>query len=80
MERLVAVVYIDVDEAPDAYSVTGKYRNEGESVQATVFIYRGDDEIAQFTVSGEKSDLDALAESIVKQAAVLAAKTEPPGS
>lgn len=66
--RSAKLVFVEAEEFPDAYGLTGRYRLAGENVTVTLNLFRGAEEVASFKVEGSKADLNALAETIVRAA------------
>ena len=60
-------VFINDDDFPDAFQVSGSYKSAGDSLTVDVYLVKGDTQ-KRFTVSGAASDLPGLARQIVKKA------------
>ncbi|MBL7797489.1 MAG: caspase family protein [Saprospiraceae bacterium] len=62
------IVYYDTDEYPDAYRITGPYKTEGDVVKVTVNVYQNKKLVKTLDkpVEGNKNDLPALANAILK--------------
>ena len=61
-------MFVDATDLPDAYKLIGRYRVSNEKVTATVKMFEGKKDVAQFSVSGARSDVDAVARDIVTSA------------
>jgi len=66
--REATVIFVDVDDAPDAYSVIGRYQCRNEDVTADVRVFRGGKELGRYTEHGKKVEADKLADKIVARA------------
>ena len=62
-----APVFVDADEFPGAFQLTGEYLTEGDSINVTAFLGRGDEDIAEFEAVGQTTDLDRLASKILQE-------------
>jgi len=61
------MVYYDIDEYPDAYSIKGPYKVEGEVVKVTVNLYQNKKLVKTLgPVEGSANDLPTLANTILK--------------
>jgi hypothetical protein len=69
--RGAKLVYLDVEDFPDAIELAGRYRVDGKTVKATVTLFRGDHEIGRFVADGSRDDLAELARQIVQKAQAL---------
>ena len=61
------VAFVDADELPEAFTVSGRYRIEREKIEVRVSLFRGSMDLAQFSVSGPKDRLEPLAQRIVEE-------------
>ncbi|MEZ4939970.1 MAG: caspase family protein [Saprospiraceae bacterium] len=59
------LVYVDVNEYENAYSIKGLYTVNGDAVAVRGRLFQGKAPKGAFTVSGKKTDLQALVEAIV---------------
>ncbi|MEI7635746.1 MAG: caspase family protein [Syntrophus sp. (in: bacteria)] len=59
------VVYIDTEEFPEAYTLSGRYARTDGKVTVEVYLFKGDMEQGKFTATGGVADLPALARTIV---------------
>ncbi|MEZ4939972.1 MAG: caspase family protein [Saprospiraceae bacterium] len=59
------LIYVDVSEYENAYSIKGRYTVEGDMVTMRGRLFQGKTSKGEFTVTGKKSDLPALVEVIV---------------
>jgi len=62
------LVYVDASEFPEAYTLAGRYRVEGNTVTARVSVFKGEKQVGNFTLTGEKGNLSKLTAEIVSQA------------
>jgi hypothetical protein len=62
------LVFVDARELPDACRLAGRYRVKDGQVTVSVNLFNAKKRIARFTVSGKKTEIDALAERIVQEA------------
>ena len=53
---------------PGAYEIAGRYRVNDGAVKVTVMLFRGEEEVATFSVEGQASDSEAIAARIVDRA------------
>ena len=72
-----SLIYVDVPEYQQAYSIKGLYQVEGETVQLKARLFREGQALGDIQVQGTSSQLDALVEKILKQAFSLISKSEP---
>jgi WD domain, G-beta repeat/Caspase domain len=66
--REAAVIFVDADDAPDAYSLVGRYQCRNEDVTADVRVFKGTKEVGRYTEHGKKGEADKLADNIVLRA------------
>jgi hypothetical protein len=66
--REAPVVFVDAEDAPEAYSLVGRYQCRDEDVTADVRVFKGGKEVARYTEYGKKREADALADRIVVRA------------
>jgi len=66
--REAPVIFVDVDDAPEAYSLVGRYQCRNEDVTADVRVFRGGKEVGRYTEHGKKAEADTLAQKIVARA------------
>ena len=62
-----AVVFVDGRGMPQAYEVTGGYRVEGDTVKVEVVVWRGEEAVARFELSGPKDDVTTLAAQVAEK-------------
>ncbi len=62
-----ALAYVDAGDFPTAFSLAGRYRLRGGSVEVTGLIFKGDEKVGSFDVTGATTDLEHLASSIVSE-------------
>ena len=60
-----SLVFVDAGEFSGAYLLSGRYRVSGESVTVRAFVFRGEEEVGTFEVSGSTADLDDIATRIL---------------
>ncbi len=58
------LVFVDIDEMPDAILPIGRYIIEDDLVKVTLILYRNDEQVSTLKLEGNKNDLSALAEKI----------------
>ncbi|MCB9317561.1 MAG: caspase family protein, partial [Lewinellaceae bacterium] len=63
------LVYVDVNEYENAYSIKGLYTVNGNDVTVRGRLFQGKSSKGAFTVSGKKTDLPALVEAIMDKVA-----------
>jgi len=61
------VVFVDAAEFPGAFEVAGRYKVDGEKVSVRVTVFKGEAEVAAFTVEGEKGKPNDLAAKVVAE-------------
>ena len=66
--REAPLVFVEAREMPGAFEIAGRYRVKDGRVMVTAALFRGEEEVATFTLEGPESDLPGLAERIVEQA------------
>ncbi len=64
--RGAGLVFVDTAEFPGAYELAGRYRVKGDAVSVTMTLFRGEKEVASFTVAGGRARLEALAAAITR--------------
>ena len=62
------LVYVDADELPGAYTLSGRYSKDGDNVKVEAYLFTGENEHAHFIVEGKEADLPALARKLVERA------------
>jgi len=72
-----AMVYVDASDFPDAYTLAGRYRVEGDTVTAKVSVFKGEKQVGSFTVVGGAGALDKVAGEILSRAEALAEGSHP---
>lgn len=60
------VIYVDVSNYENAWSLKGRYTVEGEVVKVTGRLFKGKTAQHDFVVNGKKSDVNGLAEAILE--------------
>lgn len=61
------IVYVDAEELPGAYFLSGSYQKNGGAVTVQVYLTEGENQKASFTVSGSAESLPTLAREIVRR-------------
>lgn len=62
------VVFIDVDEFPDAYKLSGLYVTEGSNIKVTIKVSNGKVEMKRFEIMGSINDINGLVKNIIIEA------------
>ncbi len=62
------IVYVTATNAPDAYSLSGRYQQEGEVILVRVNIKQGSEIKHKFETKGNRSSLMDIISAIVEQA------------
>lgn len=66
------LIFVDVSEYENAYSIKGRYTVSGEAVQVRGRLFKGETTIgSEFQVTGKKNDLQGLVEGIVDKVSVM---------
>lgn len=71
------LIFWDVPEYSEAYTISGRYRVDGAAVTVSVFLYQDETEAAKFTMTGETEKPDELAARILEKARDVLAKAKP---
>ena len=66
------IIFIEAKDFPDAYRIRGQYSLDGETVVLTANLFKGKEKAGSFNITGKKSEVEKLAEDLVKQAEALA--------
>ncbi|HMQ59853.1 MAG TPA: caspase family protein [Flavilitoribacter sp.] len=61
------LIYVDVKEYENAYSIKGRYKVSGDEVAVQGRLFKGKDDLGEFRVSGKKTDMKGLVEAIVEK-------------
>ncbi|MCB0609241.1 MAG: caspase family protein [Lewinella sp.] len=61
------LIYVDVKEYENAYSIKGRYKVNGDDVAVQGRLFKGKDDLGEFRVSGKKSNIPGLVEAIVEK-------------
>ena len=69
-----SLIFVDVPEYQDAYSIKGRYSLNGEQIALKGNLFKGRTVLGAIQASSNKDQLDALAEEILNQAFVLMKK------
>lgn len=62
-----SLIYVDVAEYENAYSMKGRYKQNGDAVEVRGKLFKGKTAKGEFQVTGKKSDLPGLVEAIVEK-------------
>lgn len=58
-------IYVDVNNFANAYSIKGRYQNEGDNIHVRGALFKGTESQGQFEVSGTVTELAQLVEDII---------------
>ncbi|MBL7775973.1 MAG: caspase family protein [Saprospiraceae bacterium] len=61
------LIYVDVSEYENAYSIKGRYSVSGDAVTVRGRLFQGKTSKGEFTVTGKKTELPALVEALVEK-------------
>jgi WD40 repeat protein len=62
------LIYVDVSEYENAYSMKGRYKVTGDAVEVRTRLFKGKTAVGQeFKVNGKKSDMPGLVEAILEK-------------
>jgi len=61
------LIYVDVSEYENAYSMKGRYKVNGDAVEVRGKLFKGKTAKGEFQVTGKKSDMPGLVEAIVEK-------------
>ena len=62
------LIYVDVPEYQDAYSIKGRYQLNGEAVSLQAKLFKGNTPLGDIQAEGTAGELSALVEEILQQA------------
>lgn len=62
-----SLIYVDVPEYENAYSMKGRYKVTGDAVEVRGRLFKGKTVIGEFLVTGKKDNLPGLVEAIVQK-------------
>lgn len=62
-----SLIYVDVAEYENAYSMKGRYKQNGDAVEVRGRLFKGKTSKGEFQVTGKKSELPGLVEAIVEK-------------
>jgi hypothetical protein len=65
------LIFVDAGDLPDAHSISGRYTIDDARVTVTFGVYRGETEVGETTLTGDRNQLADLAERIVAEASRL---------
>ncbi|MBV6441718.1 MAG: Protein TolB [Saprospiraceae bacterium] len=68
------MLYVDVNEYENAYSMKGRYTITGDDVEVRGRLYKGKESKGEFLVAGKKSDVPGLVAAIVGKVSGMVAK------
>jgi WD40 repeat protein len=61
------LVYLDVPEFPNSYSLNGRYTIKGDEIMVSAVLRRGEEEGTVFTVKGAAANVKELAQTLVSE-------------
>lgn len=61
------IIFVDVDEFENAYSVTGRYRLAEDIVTLEGRVFKGREQLGEFTVVGNKNQIEAFVDDILNE-------------
>ena len=61
------IIYVDVPEFENAWSLKGRYNVEGDDVKVTARLFQGKTDRGVFQVNGKKNDLNGLVERLLEE-------------
>jgi len=62
------ILFVDVNKYPDAYSIKGRYTQDGEMVKVSGRVFKSKELVGLFEVEGSNDDLDGLTDLIITHA------------
>ncbi|MCP4120209.1 MAG: hypothetical protein GY751_00460 [Bacteroidetes bacterium] len=62
------IIFVDVNKYPDAYSIKGRYTQEGEMVKVSARVFKSKQLVGSFEVEGSNDDVDGLTDLIITHA------------
>jgi hypothetical protein len=65
--RSAPLIFVDAAESPAAYSLVGRYRTITGKLQVIVRLFRGEQKVGEFTVSGNPAALEQLTADILQE-------------
>jgi WD40 repeat protein len=65
------IIYVDVSEYENAYSIKGRYTVKGENVVVRGRLFQGKTAVGDFKVNGTKNAFPALVEALVEKVSVM---------
>ena len=63
----VAPVFVDASQGEGAYQLKGRYRIQGDAVEMTVKVFRGNESLGQISARGTRDQPAGLAQSVVAE-------------
>ena len=63
----VAPVFVDASEGEGAYQLAGRYRIQGDAVEMTVKVFRGNESVGQFSARGTRDQPGGLARAVIAE-------------
>ncbi|TNE50615.1 MAG: hypothetical protein EP344_17235 [Bacteroidetes bacterium] len=61
------LIYVDVNEYEDAYSIKGRYQISGNTVTVRGRLFKGKESKGEFELEGKKADVPGLAQAIISK-------------
>jgi hypothetical protein len=65
--RSAPLIFVDTADFPDAYALVGRYLTEEDKLRVAVRVFRGEDLIGEFNVTGDEEDLQELTRRILEK-------------
>jgi WD40 repeat protein len=59
------MIFVDAVEYPDGYSISGRYKIEGNKIVVNAIIFKGEKEAGKFSVTNDKNNSDELIKNII---------------
>lgn len=63
-----SIVFVDAEELPGAYIISGDYKKQGDKLSVEVYVTSGESQKGNFTITASNIDIRLLANEIVKKA------------
>jgi len=74
--REAPLVFVEVDEFPEAFRIRGMYTLEDKRVQLEANVFKGKELLGTFELSGNSTDLPTFAEQLIRQARAVDKRNE----
>ena len=62
------IVFIDSDDLPDAFQLAGRYQRKGDQLEIRANIYRGQNELAEFSLTGDLNNTEKTSCRLIEAA------------